>query len=114
MDRILQIERFDERRKVVGEGVVVVSVPRLTCAAMNAAAAGNSTISVGSQKVHLIFKGVRGEQPTLSAIRIFLLTSADRPGDPARSRELRISGDDVSWAALGCGFISAIRHIRSM
>ena len=89
MVRILQIERFDKRRKVVGEGVVVVSVPRLTCAAMNAAAAGNSTISVGSQKVHLIFKGVRGEQPTLSAIRIFLLTSADRPGDPARSRELR-------------------------
>ena len=30
MDRILPIKRFDERRKCVGDGVVVVSVPRLT------------------------------------------------------------------------------------
>ena len=30
------------------------------------------------------------ERPALSAIRIILLTSGDRPGDPARSRELRI------------------------
>src|SRR5205807_590013 len=30
------------------------------------------------------------ERPALSAIRIILLTSADRPGDLARSRELRI------------------------
>ena len=30
------------------------------------------------------------ERAALSAIRIILLTSGDRPGDPARSRELRI------------------------
>src|SRR5439155_15043826 len=30
------------------------------------------------------------ERAALSTIRIILLTSGDRPGDPARSRELRI------------------------
>src|SRR5205823_1520831 len=30
------------------------------------------------------------ERAALSAIRVILLTSGDRPGDPARSRELRI------------------------
>ena len=38
----------------------------------------------------LTLAGKIRERPELSATRIILLTSGDRPGDPARSRELRI------------------------
>ncbi len=66
MDRVLQVERFDERREVVGVGVHVVAVPGLARAPMAAAVMGDAAISAGSQKEHLVFKGIRAERPAMA------------------------------------------------
>ena len=59
VDRVLQVERFDERREVVGVGVHVVAVPGLARAAVAAAVVGDAAVAAGGQKEHLVFEGVR-------------------------------------------------------
>ncbi len=59
MDHVLEIERFDEHREVVGVGVYVVAAPGLARSAMAAAVMGDAAVSAGGQKHHLVFPGVR-------------------------------------------------------
>ena len=66
MDRVLQVERFDERREVVGVGVHVVAVPGLARSAMAAAVMGDAAVSAGGQKEHLVFQGVRAQRPAMA------------------------------------------------
>ena len=61
MDGVIQVERLDERRKIVGVRVQVVAVPRLARAAMAASVMRDATVSMRCQKEHLVFKGVGGE-----------------------------------------------------
>ena len=66
MDRVLQVERFDELREVVGVGVHVVAVPRLARPAMAAAVMGDAAIAARRQKEHLVLEGVRAERPAVA------------------------------------------------
>ena len=47
VDRVLQVERFDQRREVVGVGVRFVTIPRLAGSAMAAAVMGDTTVTAG-------------------------------------------------------------------
>ena len=66
VDRIPQVERFDERRQVVGVGVHVVAVPGLARTAMAAAVMGDAAVAAGGQKHHLVFPGVRAQRPAVA------------------------------------------------
>ena len=66
MDRVLQVERFDELRQVVGVGVHVVAVPGLARSAMAAAVMGDAAVAAGGQKEHLVFPGIRAERPAMA------------------------------------------------
>jgi hypothetical protein len=50
VDRVLQVERFDERREVVGVGVHLVAIPGLARTAVAAAAMGDAAVSAGAQE----------------------------------------------------------------
>jgi hypothetical protein len=50
MNGILEIERSDERREIVGLGIHVVAVPRLARTAMTAAVVGDTAVAVRSEK----------------------------------------------------------------
>src|ERR1700720_2136571 len=60
MDRVLQLERFDECREIVGVGVHVVANPRLARSAVRAPVMSNAAISMGCEKGHLVLPRVRG------------------------------------------------------
>src|SRR4029453_6789601 len=60
------IERFDERREIVGVSVHVVAVPGLARATVAAPVVGDAAISVGSQEEHLIFPGIGRERPAMA------------------------------------------------
>ena len=62
----LQVERFDERREIVGVGVHLVAVPRLARAAVAAAVVRDAAVSAVGQKDHLVFPGVRAERPAVT------------------------------------------------
>ena len=66
VDRVLQVERFDERREVVGVGVHVVAVPGLARAAVAAAVMGDAAVAAGGQEEHLVLQGVRAERPAVA------------------------------------------------
>src|SRR5207249_1034930 len=66
VDRILQIQRFDERREVVSVRVHVVAVPRLAGAAMPAPVMGNAAVASRGQEEHLVFEGICAERPTVA------------------------------------------------
>ncbi len=63
---VLQIERLDQRRKVVGVGVHVVAVPRLARPAMAATVMGDATVAARGQEEHLVLECVRGERPAVA------------------------------------------------
>ena len=66
VDRVLQVERFDERREIVGVGVHVVAVPGLARAAVAAAVMGDAAIAAGGQEEHLVLEGVRAQRPAVA------------------------------------------------
>ena len=66
VDRVLQIERFDQRREVVGVGVHFVAVPRLARPAVAAAIMRDAAIAARGQKEHLVFPGVRAQRPAVA------------------------------------------------
>ena len=59
MDRVLQVERFDQRRQIVGIGVHIIAGPRLAGAAMAATIMGDAAIAALGQKEHLVLPGIR-------------------------------------------------------
>jgi hypothetical protein len=66
VDRVLQVERLDEFREVVGVGVHVVAGPRLARTPVAAAIMGNTAVAARGQEEHLVFKGVRTERPAVA------------------------------------------------
>src|SRR5205823_11283838 len=66
MDRMAQIQRFDERGDIVGVRVHVVAVPRLARATVAAAVGGDAAVSAGAQKQHLVFPGVGAQRPAMA------------------------------------------------
>jgi hypothetical protein len=66
MDRVLQVERRDERREVVGITLHVVAVPGLAGAAVAAAVMGDAAVALSGQEDHLVFEGVRAERPAVA------------------------------------------------
>ncbi len=63
---VLQVQRFDHCRQVVGVVVHVVAVPRLARAAMAAAVVGDHAIALGGQEQHLRFPAVRAQRPAMA------------------------------------------------
>ena len=66
VDRVLQVERLDQRREVVGVGVHVVAVPRLAGAAMAAAVVRDAAVAACGQEDHLVFPGVGAQRPAVA------------------------------------------------
>ena len=65
-DGVVQVERLDQLREVVGVGVHVVAVPRLAGAAVAAAVVGDAAVAVGGQEEHLVVPGVGVERPAVA------------------------------------------------
>ncbi len=55
---VVQIERFGERREIIGVGVHLVAFPGLIGAAMAAAIVGDAAETAVGQENHLVFEGV--------------------------------------------------------
>ena len=66
VDGVLQIERFDQRREIVGVGVHVVAVPGLARAAVAAAVVGDAAVAVRRQEEHLVLPGVGAQRPAVA------------------------------------------------
>jgi hypothetical protein len=66
VDRLLQIERFDERREIVGVGVHVVAIRGLARPAVTAAIVGDASVPARRQKQHLIFPRVGAQGPSVT------------------------------------------------
>src|SRR5258708_4752625 len=66
MDRVFEVEPFDQLREVVRIGIHFVAIPWLVRSAVAATVMGDATISAGSQKQHLVFKCVRAEWPAMA------------------------------------------------
>src|SRR5215471_18830803 len=66
MDRVLQIERFDQLRQIVSVSVHIVSVPWLAGSAVAAAVMGDAAVAAGGQIEHLVLKGVRAQRPPVA------------------------------------------------
>jgi hypothetical protein len=58
---VLQIKGFDQLGEIVGVGVHVITLPRLTGPPMTPAVSSNAAVALVDQKKHLIFKGIRVE-----------------------------------------------------
>src|SRR5262249_30967616 len=66
VDRVLQVERFDQCRQVVGVRVHCVAIPGLARPSVAATVMGDAAIAAGSQKQHLVFPRVRAEWPAVA------------------------------------------------
>ena len=66
VDRVLQIERLDQRREIVGVGVHLVAVPRLARSAVAAAVVRDAAVAVRGEEHHLVFPGVGAERPAVA------------------------------------------------
>ena len=65
-DGVLQVERLDQFREVVGIGIHLVAVPGLAGSAMAATVMGDAAIAVGGQEHHLGFPAIRAERPAVA------------------------------------------------
>ena len=85
VDRVLQIERLDQRHQVVGIGVHVVAVPRLGRSAVAAAVVGDAAKPVLAEVLHLRIPIIRAQRPAvaehdrLSAAPVLVINRACRP-----------------------------------
>jgi hypothetical protein len=66
VDCILQAERFDQGRQVVGVRVHVVAAPGLARSSMSAAIMGDAAVPVGAQEQHLVLPRIRVRRPTVA------------------------------------------------
>jgi hypothetical protein len=64
--RVVQIQRFDKLRQVVGIGVHVVARPWLAGSAVAATVMGHAAVAAGGQKEHLVLKRIRAQRPTMT------------------------------------------------
>ena len=66
MDRVLQVERLDQLRQVVGIGVQVVAAPGLARPAVAAAVMGDAAVAALRQEEHLVLEGVGAQRPAVA------------------------------------------------
>ena len=66
MDRLLEVQRIDQRRQVVGIGVHIIAIPRLIRPPMAAAVVRDAAVPPRSQKHHLVFPRVRAQGPAMA------------------------------------------------
>src|ERR1035437_697541 len=66
VDRLLQVQRFRQRCKVVCVSVHVIATRWLARTAMTAAIMSNGAITMRGQEYHLIFPGICTERPTMT------------------------------------------------
>ncbi len=63
---VLQVERVDHRRQVIGVVIHVVAFPGLAGPAMAAAVMGDHAIALGCEKQHLRFPAVGTQRPAVA------------------------------------------------
>jgi hypothetical protein len=66
MDRVLQVEVFDQRREVVGVSVHLVAVPRLARTAVAAPIMRGASVAACGEKQHLVFPRVSAQRPSVA------------------------------------------------
>src|SRR5437762_1696397 len=66
MNRVFQIERFNQLREIVRVGVHFVAGPWLTGPPMTTAVVRNTSESVLTQENHLVFPCVRAQRPAVT------------------------------------------------
>jgi hypothetical protein len=66
VNRVLQVERCDERREIIGIRVHIVAGERLTRAPMSAPVVGDGAIPIGSEEVQLFVPRVGVERPPVA------------------------------------------------
>ncbi len=66
VDGVLEIERLDEFRQIVGVGVHVVAPPGLAGAAVAAAIMRDAAVAARGQEEHLVVPGVRAQGPAVA------------------------------------------------
>ena len=66
VDRVLQVEFFDQRSEIVCVSIHVVAVPRLARAAVAAAVMGDAAIAARGEIEHLIFEGIGRQRPAMT------------------------------------------------
>src|ERR1019366_7878554 len=66
VDRVVQIERFDELREIVGVSIPLIAFPRLTRTSVPAAIVRDAAEIVVGEKKHLVLKRVGIERPAVA------------------------------------------------
>jgi hypothetical protein len=66
VNRLLQVDLFDELCVVIGVGVQIVVLPRLAGATVTAAGLDDATESVRGENEHLRFPSVRRKRPSMA------------------------------------------------
>ena len=110
VNRVLQVERLDQRREVVRVRVHIVSVPRLARAPVPAAIVGDATVPARSEEHHLVFERIRIERPTVTEddglarspvliVNLGIVTSLERSHAVVSSAACRILCDRASRRA---------------
>src|SRR5262249_42708445 len=120
VDSVLQVQGFDQRREIVGVGVKIVAVPRLTRAAVTAAVVRDAAVAARDQEEHLVFKRLRAQWPAVAEhdwltgspvivveLRPVLRRERAHPFPPFRCRKLRSlargAGGELTRARTGRG-----------
>lgn len=65
-DSVIQVERLEEFRQIVGIRVHIVAIPRLTRPAVAATIVRDAAVAVGRKKEHLRFPGVCAQRPAVT------------------------------------------------
>src|SRR5262245_5331648 len=66
MDRILEIQPINQFSEIVGIGIEIVPLPRLTGPAVPATIMGYAAITAGGQKEHLVLKSICAQRPSMA------------------------------------------------
>jgi hypothetical protein len=62
---LIEIECFDECRKIIGIGIQIVAPPGLTRTTVTTTVVGNDTVSVLPKKQHLSIPRIGAERPSM-------------------------------------------------
>src|SRR5262245_18544763 len=66
VNRVFQVERFDQLREIVGVSIHVVAGPGLARSAVTATIMGDATVAAGCEEEHLVFPGVCTQWPAMT------------------------------------------------
>jgi pimeloyl-ACP methyl ester carboxylesterase len=115
VDRVLQIEVFDERGKIVGVRIQVVAVPRLAGAAMTAAVMGDATVAARRQEEHLVFEGVgmmAGLPASYFCIKAFSATDLTADLGKIDVPTLILHGDDDQIVPIAASAVLSAKIVK--